>query len=74
MRCFSSATKDAYDYLMTAPSIKVWDEGKRQYGANSNPGSSGFPDVGNAKPKPNAMRREVRAWVVSCEKVSEKGC
>lgn len=51
--------KDAYDYLMTAPSIKVWDEGKRQYGANSNPGSSGFPDVGSSKPKPNAMRREV---------------
>lgn len=53
--------KDAYDYLMTAPSIKVWDEGKRQYGANSNPGTSGFPnaDVGSSKPKPNAMRREV---------------
>jgi hypothetical protein len=47
---------------MTAPSIKVWDEGKRQYGANSNPGSSGFPDVGSSKPKPNAMRREVDGW------------
>ena len=56
-------TKDAYDYLMTAPSVKVWDEGKRQYGSNGSAGGGpGFPQpdaTRNSKPKPNAMRREV---------------
>ena len=67
----TAGSQDAYDYLMTAPSIKVWDEGKRQYGANSGPGgasNSGFPNVGSSKPKPDAMRREVgesSSWCVA---------
>lgn len=48
---------------MTAPSIKVWDEGKRQYGSNGSVGGGpGFPQPDAArksKPRPNAMRREV---------------
>lgn len=45
---------------MTAPSIKVWDEGKRQYGSNGSVGGGpGFPQPDARKPRPNAMRREV---------------
>eukprot|EP00438_Fugacium_kawagutii_P021853 Skav233022 [mRNA] locus=scaffold909:429854:433057:+ [translate_table: standard] len=53
-------TLDAYDYLISAPDIKVWDEGRRNYGANAGPNGVPNANMGSSKPKPNAMRRE--AW------------
>ena len=46
--------KDAYDFLAAAPDVKVWDEGRRSYGAGG-VGSTPQPK----KPKPDSMRREV---------------
>eukprot|EP00913_Durusdinium_trenchii_P026506 g24870.t1 len=51
--------KDAYDYLISAPEVKVWDEGRRQYGASGS-SSSGFPPPPpSTKPWPDPARREL---------------
>lgn len=51
--------KDAYDYLISAPEVKVWDEGRRQYGASGS-SSSGFPPPPpSTKPRPDPARREL---------------